>query len=59
VGVGLGIGEVVDRHDLHVAVETELLVDRAVGEAADAAEAVDSDADGHGRSPEDGLEGTG
>ena len=51
VGVGLRVGEVVERDHLHVAVEAVLLVDGAVGEAADAAETIDANADGHGESP--------
>ena len=51
VGISLGVGEVVEGHHLHVAVEAVLLVDGAVGEAADAAETIDADANGHGESP--------
>ena len=57
VGVGLGIGQVVDRDHLHVTVEAVLLKDGAVGEAANATETVDADANGHGESP--GREGAG
>ena len=51
MGVRLGVGEVVEGDDLHVAVEAELLVDGPVGEATDAAETVDADADGHRQTP--------
>ena len=51
VGVGLDRTQVVDRHDLDVL--AAVLDDGAKDEAADAAEAVDGDANGHGgRSPE-------
>ena len=46
VGVGLDRTQVVDRHDLDVL--AAMLDDRAKHEAADAAEAVDGDANGHG-----------
>ncbi|MNN64805.1 hypothetical protein D3C81_1802670 [compost metagenome] len=46
VGVGLDRAQVVDRHDLDV--RAAMLDDRAKHEAADAAEAVDGDANGHG-----------
>ena len=54
VGVGLYRTQVVDRHDLDVL--AAVLDDRAKDEAADAAEAVDGDANGHGeQSPEQGA----
>src|SRR5690606_17089691 len=46
VGVGLDRPQVVDRH--HLDVLAAMLDDRAQDEAADAAETVDGDADGHG-----------
>ena len=46
VGVGLHRPQVVDRHHLDVA--PGVLDDRAQDQPADAAEAVDGDADGHG-----------
>ena len=55
VGIRLGVGEVVQGHDLDIAVEAVFLVDGPVGEATDATETVDADANGHGESPEAGL----
>ena len=51
VGVGLDRAQVVDRHHLDVA--AAVLDDRAQDEAADAAETVDGDANGHVSSPYD------
>ena len=51
VRVGLGISEIVEGDDLHIAIEPIFLVDGAIGEATDAAETVDADTNGHGRSP--------
>ena len=48
MGVGLGVGEIVEGHHLHVPVETVLLIDGAESEAADAAETVDADPGSHG-----------
>ena len=59
MGVGLGVGEVVEGHDLHIPVEAVLFIDGAEGEAADATETVDADANGHGESPGAGREGAG
>ena len=46
MGVGLDRAQIVDRHHLDVA--TAMLDDRAQDEAADTAETIDGDADGHG-----------
>ena len=46
VGIGGDRPQIVDRHHLDVA--TAMLDDRAQDEAADAAKAIDGDADGHG-----------
>ena len=46
VGVGLGVGEIVEGDDFDLAVGVALL-DGAEGDAADAAEAVDADANCH------------
>jgi hypothetical protein len=46
VGVGLDRTQIVDRHDLDIA--TGVLDDGAQDQAADTAEAVDGDTDGHG-----------
>jgi hypothetical protein len=55
VGVGLGVREIVEGDHLNVTVQAVLLVDGAIREATDAAEAVDADANGHGESPGGGT----
>ena len=47
VCVGCGVGQVVDGNNLDVTVEAELFEDGAKGKAADAAESVNADANGH------------
>jgi hypothetical protein len=51
VGVGCGVGQVIDGNDLHVAVEAVLLKNGPEREAADAAKTVDADANGHVMTP--------